>query len=399
MQHTIIFVWIVFSSLLIHGQSNDSIFCNNNILVGAQRFELYVPILDGKTVGFVGNQSSLVANTHTIDTLLSQDIKLVKIFSPEHGFRGKADAGEKVSSEIDKKTGLPIVSLYGSNKKPTGSDLKGIDIIIFDIQEVGARFYTYVSTLHLVMEACAENNVQLIVLDRPNPNGFYVDGPILNPKYKSFVGMHPVPIVHGMSIGEYAKMINGEKWLANNVVCDLKVIPCLDWDHSKYYQLPIKPSPNLPNMLSVYLYPSLCLFEGTVVSVGRGTDWPFQIAGHPEFKSGDFTFIPKSTEGAKNPKLNGQKCQGINFTESGLSVLQNQNQIQLSWFINFYEELNLKDQFFLSNNFINLLSGNSTFKSMVIAGKTEAEIRASWEPELTIFKAQRKKYLLYSDFN
>lgn len=380
-------------------QNSLPVFCNNEVTVGAERFDVYLDKLIGQKIGLVGNQSSLVGRTHLVDTLLSQGVDLVKLFSPEHGFRGEADAGEKVSSGIDQKTSLPIVSLYGSHKKPSPKDLEGIDVILFDIQDVGARFYTYISSLHYVMEACQEEGVKLIVLDRPNPNGFYVDGPVLNMKYKSFIGMHPVPIVHGMSIGEYAQMINGEDWLGENSKADLLVVPCLGWNHTKFYKLPTKPSPNLPNMLSVYLYPSLCLFEGTVVSVGRGTDWPFQIIGHPQFKNSQFSFIPEPNFGSKKPKLKGQECKGIDFIESGLSVMQNQHQIQLSWFMQFYNDLNLKEQFFLSNNFINLLAGSNTFKNNLINGLTEAEIRLTWEPALSEFKIKRKHYLLYSDFD
>ena len=380
------------------GQSNDPIFCNDEVSVGAANFDSYLPLLVNKKVALVGNHSSLVEKTHLVDTLLALEVDLVKIFSPEHGFRGEADAGEKVNSRQDNKTGLPIISLYGSHKKPTIDDLQGVEVVVFDIQDVGARFYTYISTLHLVMEACAEQKIKLLVLDRPNPNGFYVDGPVLNPAFKSFVGMHPVPIVHGLTVGEYAQMINGENWLPNELICDLTVVKCHNWDHSKLYRLPVKPSPNLPNMLSVYLYPSLCLFEGTVVSVGRGTDFPFQVIGHPRYNNSDFSFIPKPTVGAKSPKLEGVKCNGINFIESGLSVMQNQKQLQLKWFLEFYKDLTLKDRFFLSNNFINLLVGDAEFKTMVLAGKTEADIRASWEPALANYKKKRKRYLLYMDF-
>ncbi|MFK8044879.1 MAG: exo-beta-N-acetylmuramidase NamZ domain-containing protein [Crocinitomicaceae bacterium] len=393
-----------FSSLILlllsfsaGSQISSSVFCNDDVSVGSERLDEYLPMILDKKVGLVGNLSSRVGQSHLVDTLLSLEVELVKIFSPEHGFRGEADAGEKVNSNTDIKSGLPIVSLYGRHKKPTAEDLDGLDFLIFDIQDVGARFYTYISTLHFVMEACARNNVKLIVLDRPNPNGFYVDGPVLNPKYKSFVGMHPVPIVHGMTIGEYARMINGEHWLPNSIQCNLTVIKCSGWDHSKFYRLPIKPSPNLPNMLSVYLYPSLCFFEGTVVSVGRGTNWPFQIIGHPSFNS-EFSFTPIPNFGSKNPKLNGVKCKGVNFVEQGLSVLQNQKQIQLSWFIEFYKVLDLKEKFFLSNNFINLLAGDSSFKRQIINGESEALIRARWQPKLDQFKTIRKQYLLYADF-
>ncbi len=392
-----IFSFCLFNSL--GSQVSDSIFCNNEVEIGASRFDLYLNKIKGKKVALVGNQSSRVGKRHLVDILIDKNVDLVKLFSPEHGFRGEADAGEKVDSGVDNKTGLPIVSLYGKHKKPTWSDFKGIDIVLFDIQDVGARFYTYISTLHYVMEACAEQKKKIIVLDRPNPNGFFVDGPILESNYKSFVGMHPVPIVHGLTIGEYARMINGEKWLGSNEICDLEVVPCKGWDHNKFYKLPIPPSPNLPNMLSVYLYPSLCLFEGTVVSVGRGTDWPFQVAGHPLFNSGKFTFKPESNFGAKQPKLEGKNCLGINFSESGLNIMQNQKQLQLAWFIEFYEVLNLNNKFFLSNNFINLLSGSDQFKKSILSGDSESQIRESWEPELSNFKITRKQYLLYPDFN
>lgn len=262
----------------------EPLYCNKDVIPGAARFDQYIDLLKDKKVGVVGNQSSIVGTEHLVDTLRALGVNVVTVFSPEHGFRGDADAGEKVSSGIDSKTGLPIISLYGKNKKPSVEQLADVDILLFDIQDVGARFYTYISTLHYVMEAAAENSKQVIVLDRPNPNGHYVDGPVLNPKYKSFVGMHQVPVVHGMTVGEYAQMINGEKWLTGGKICDLKVVTCEGWDHTKFYELPIAPSPNLKNMTAIYLYPSLCFFEGTVVSVGRGTDFPFQVIGHPKME-------------------------------------------------------------------------------------------------------------------
>ena len=384
--------------IVLNVSAQNQLFCNKNVSVGAENLNDYLPSLVNKSVAVVGNQSSLIGDVHLVDSLLALDVKIVKVFSPEHGFRGKADAGEKVKSGIDSKTTLPIISLYGNNKKPNSDQLAGIDVVLFDIQDVGARFYTYISTLHYVMEACAQNNIKLIVLDRPNPNGHYVDGPILNLKYKSFVGMHQVPIVHGMTIGEYAQMINGEQWLPNDLKCDLTVINCEGWDHTSYYKLPIKPSPNLPNMLAIYLYPSLCLFEGTVVSVGRGTATPFQIVGHPYFEKGSFAFTPIPSEGAKHPKLENKMCYGIDFTAMGLNVIQKQNQIHLGWLIQFYKKLSLGQQFFLKNNFINLLAGSSTLQNQIISGLSEEEIRASWVSGLTDFKLVRKKYLLYSDF-
>jgi uncharacterized protein YbbC (DUF1343 family) len=378
--------------------AQTNLFCNQDVKVGAENTSEYLPFLANKKIGVVGNQSSLIVNTHLVDSLIRLNVDVAKVFSPEHGFRGKADAGEKVKSGIDTKTGLPIISLYGSNKKPTDEQLKGIDVLLFDIQDVGARFYTYISTLHYVMEACAENDIELIVLDRPNPNGHYVDGPVLNSKYKSFVGMHQVPVVHGMTIGEYAQMINGEKWLPNNLTSELTVVKCSGWDHSKFYKLPIKPSPNLPNMLSIYLYPSLCFFEGTVVSVGRGTNTPFQIVGHPGFEKDSFSFTPKPSDGAKHPKLENEKCYGIDFSAMGLNVIQKQDRIHLSWLIQFYKSLNLGQQFFLKNNFINLLAGSDELKNQISSGKSESEIRASWQTDLTEFKAKRVGYLLYKDF-
>lgn len=392
-------IFYLFSFVLSFSLSaQNQLFCNENVSVGAAHLEEYLPSLENKKVAIVGNQSSMIGAKHLVDSLLTLNVNIVKVFSPEHGFRGKADAGEKVKSGVDSKTGLPIISLYGSNKKPKVEQLAGVDIVLFDIQDVGARFYTYISTLHYVMEACAENEVELIVLDRPNPNGHYVDGPVLDLKYKSFVGMHQVPIVHGMTVGEYAQMINGEQWLPNDLKCDLKVVKCKGWNHQQFYKLPIKPSPNLPNMLSIYLYPSLCLFEGTVVSVGRGTTTPFQIVGHPGFEKDSFSFQPTPVDGAKHPKLENELCYGIDFTAMGLNVIQKQNQIHLGWLIQFYKKLNLGQQFFLKNNFINLLAGSNILQNQIIAGKSEVEIRESWKDGLAEFKEKRKKYLLYIDF-
>ncbi len=376
-------------------------FCNDEISVGAARMELYLDSLQGLRVGVVGNQSSLVDGVHLVDTLLSKGINVSTIFSPEHGFRGKADAGEKINNEVDEKTGIPIISLYGKNRKPKSEQLNNVDVLLFDIQDVGVRFYTYISTLHNVMEAAAENNKKVIVLDRPNPNGHYVDGPVLEMKYTSFVGMHKVPVVHGMTIGEYARLINEEEWLANNEKCNLNVIACDGWNHDKFYELPIPPSPNLPNMTAVYLYPSLCFFEGTVVSIGRGTEHPFQIVGHPEYNSAAlgeaFSFVPTPNEGAKHPKLENEKCNGIDLHEKDLIELREKEKIDLSYLIEFYAELGLGEKFFLETNFINLLAGNGTLKKQIIAEIDLTEIRKSWEPELEEFKLLRNKYLLYSD--
>lgn len=366
------------------------------IIVGSERTAEYLKALEGKKVGIVANHTSMIKGTHLVDSLLSLKINVIKVFSPEHGFRGDADAGEEVSSDLDKKTGVPIISLYGKNKKPTPEQIKDLDIIIFDIQDVGARFYTYISTMHYMMEACAENHKKLIILDRPNPNGHYVDGPILEDKFKSFVGMHPVPIVHGMTIGEYARMINGERWLANKIKCDLIVITTENYDHTKYYQLPIKPSPNLPNMSAVYLYPSLCLFEGTPISVGRGTDKPFQVLGHPKMNSDRYTFIPKSMPGAKSPKLEGEKCYGHDLSLFGTEYTKGKGSLNLFWLIDIYTNFHDKKGFF--NTMFPLLSGTEKLQQQIEAGVIEEEIYTSWKEGITQFKKIRKKYLLYKDF-
>ena len=380
----------------------EPLYCNASVTVGAALMTEYLPLLEGKKVAVVGNQSSMIGTTHLVDSLKSRGVNVVKVFSPEHGFRGDADAGEKVSSETDAKTGLPIISLYGSNKKPTAEQLADIDILLFDIQDVGARFYTYISTLHYVMEAAAENKKQIIVLDRPNPNGHYVDGPVLNPKYKSFVGMHPIPVVHGMTIGEYAQMINGESWLAGGAKADLKVIKCSGWDHTKYYELPIAPSPNLKNMTAIYLYPGLCFFEGTVVSIGRGTDLPFQVIGHPKMKAAEqehlYSFKPMPNAAAAHPVLEGQLCFGYDLSKTDVKEFRAKRKIDLSYLLEFYTKLNLGAAYFLKSNFINNLAGTDQLKAQIIAGKTLEEIEASWQTELNVFKEKRKAYLLYADF-
>jgi uncharacterized protein YbbC (DUF1343 family) len=366
------------------------------IVVAANRTTAYLPLLKGKKVGVVGNHSSMINQTHLVDSLLSLEINVVKVFSPEHGFRGNADAGEKVNSNIDEKTKLPIVSLYGKNKKPSNEQLKGLDVVVFDIQDVGTRFYTYISTMSYIMEACAENNIKVIVLDRPNPTGHYVDGTILNPKFSSFIGMHQVPIVHGMTIGEYAKMVNGEHWLADSITCDLTVIEMENYDHNSTYSLPLKPSPNLPNMKSIYLYPSLCLFEGTPMSIGRGTDKPFQIIGHPKMDSVNYSFTPKSMDGAKNPKLKNEKCYGVDLSLKEENELRNSAKLDLSWLITVYQNYGDKAHFFGSS--FNLLAGNDELQNQLKEGLSEDDIKASWQDGLTHFKEIRKKYLLYKDF-
>lgn len=366
------------------------------IKVGAEQVGKYLPLLKDKKIGVVANHTSMINNTHLVDSLVALNMNVVKVFSPEHGFRGKADAGEKVNSDVDEKTGLPIVSLYGKNKKPTPEQIAELDVLIFDIQDVGARFYTYISTMHYVMEAAAENNNKIIILDRPNPNGHYVDGPILEKEFSSFIGMHPIPTVHGMTVGEYAQMINGENWLAGGKKCDLTVIKNLNYTHKSFYELPIKPSPNLPNMASVYLYPSLCLFEGTPISVGRGTDKPFQILGHPLIKSEKHSFIPKPTEGAKNPKLNGEKCYGYDLTFFGEEYIKKKPYLNLFWIMDIYKNYPNKEEFFTKS--FNLLVGTDRLKQQLKDGVSEQDIYKSWQPGLTQFKQTRKKYLLYPDF-
>ena len=358
----------------------------SQIKVGAERTESYLPMIKNKRVAIVGNQTSMIHNTHLVDSLIALKVDLIKIFSPEHGFRGNEDAGEKIEDGVDNKTNLPIISIYGKNKKPTKKQLEKIDVILFDIQDVGARFYTYISTLHYVMESCSENNIKLIVLDRPNPNGHYIDGPILEKEFSSFVGMHPVPIVHGMTIGEYAKMINGERWI--NEICDLTIIPMNGYTHDMSYNLPIKPSPNLPNSRSINLYPSLCLFEGTNISVGRGTAYPFQHFGSPYLRS-KYSFTPISSYGSKYPKYENTTCFGIDlrFQDDYLTSLN------LNWIISAYKECPEKDKFF--NNFFDKLAGTKKLREQIINGKTTKEIKKGWKQEIDDFLIIRNNYLLY----
>lgn len=369
---------------------------DDNTLNGAERINDYISELKDKKIAIVANHTSMIGKSHIVDTLLALKIKVVKVFAPEHGFRGMADAGEKVNTAIDDKTGLPIISLYGKNKKPTADQLKDIDIVLFDIQDVGARFYTYISTMTYVMEACAENQKQMIILDRPNPNGHYVDGPVLKAPLKSFVGMHQVPIVHGMTVGEYALMVNGEKWLSNGIQCPLKVISVKNYDHLSLYTVPIAPSPNLKSMQSIYFYPTTCLFEGTVMSVGRGTIDPFTMAGHPDYKSSTFNFTPISQPGAKDPKFKDQICYGINFKESGYGGDEPLTKIRLEWLIEIYTNFENKEVFF--TNFFDQLVGNSTIKQDIISETDALKIQTNWSQEVNDFKKIRKKYLLYKDF-
>jgi uncharacterized protein YbbC (DUF1343 family) len=413
---SILTIFLVFI-LFVFGKAQNRNKQPNNVKVitGAERMELYISTLKGKSVAVFANQTSMIGNTHLVDSLAKLGIKLVKIFGPEHGFRGIADAGEHVKDGIDKKSGLPVISLYGDHKKPTKEDLQDVDIVLFDIQDVGVRFYTFISSLEYVLEACLENKKSLLVLDRPNPNGFYVDGPILNMKFKSFIGMQPIPIVYGMTMGEYAQMLAGENWLSaeanknyrykNSIENEttlpflFKVIACKNYDHNTKYVLPVNPSPNLREIQSIYLYPSTCFFEGTVLSEGRGTDKPFQIFGHPSLPNTLFSFTPKPNEGAKSSKCFNQLCYGWNLNNTKEEVLKTiDNKIQLKYLIEAYKLFPNKDSFFLVNNFFNKLAGNDVLMQQIKASKTEKDIKKSWEKDLQKFKLRRKKYLLYKDF-
>lgn len=366
------------------------------IAAGAAQYHKYIPLLQGKRVGVTANHTSLIDGTHLVDALLQNGVNVVRIYAPEHGFRGKADAGASLSSTKDEATGLDIVSLYGKNHKPTPEQLQGIDCMLFDMQDVGLRFFTYLSTLHYIMEACAEQGIPVIVLDRPNPNGHYVDGPILEPEHRSFVGMHPIPVVHGMTLGELAGMINGERWLKNGLQCSLTVIPCTGYTHRSRYELPVKPSPNLPNMQAIYLYASLCFFEGTAVSLGRGTAFPFQVFGHPDFKGVyHFSFTPEAVEGATNPPLKGRQCYGVDLRNFPQEQLRSEGRIRLEWLLNAYRHFQSKDKFFLP--YFSKLWGTARIRQLIEQGATEAEIRASWAAGVATFKAQRARYLLYEE--
>jgi uncharacterized protein YbbC (DUF1343 family) len=382
----------------INTVAQDSISYKTDILVGAQIDTAYSEILKGERVAIVGNQTSMIGEEHIVDHLLQLGIEVKKVFAPEHGFRGKEDAGKKINDGLDAKTGLPIMSLHGRRKKPTTEDLFDVDVVIFDIQDVGARFYTYISTMHYVMEACAEQNKLFLIMDRPNPNGHYVDGPVLKEGNESFVGLHPVPIVHGMTIGEYAQMINGEGWLKDGVKCNLKVVKCENYEHADFYKLPVKPSPNLPNMSSIYLYPSLCLFEGTQVSIGRGTDKQFQLAGSPFNSTGDFKFTPEPKPGASKPKHDGKECMGYDLSEFGNTHMRGVGVLYLKWIVEFYKNSLDKAHFFRKDGFFRLLTGDRSIQKMIVAGKTAEEIAKTWQEEIIAFKKVRAKYLLYPDF-
>ena len=365
------------------------------VKTGAERTPLYIPLLKNKKVGLVANHTSTIGKVHLADTLVRSGVNLVKIFSPEHGFRGESGAGDEIGNSTDNKTGLPVISLYGSRKKPDPADLKGIDIMVYDIQDVGVRFYTYISTLHYVMEACAEQQIPLVIIDRPNPLGYYTDGPVLDTNYRSFVGMHPIPVVYGMTAGELAGMINGEGWLAGNLSCELTVIPCVNYSHDFRYSLPVNPSPNLNAMEAVYLYPSLCFFEGTIMSLGRGTDFPFRVIGHPDFPVKEFHFTPQANAGNKNPLFKGEICYGIDYRSFSTNELQSMDQINLQWLIDVYNNMNMKEMFF--TNYIDKLAGTNTLRQQILNGWSQDQIRKSWQDDLNRFREKRKKYLIYKD--
>ena len=410
------FIFIVVFLIYKTALSQAVACADSTILPGAYRVAQYLPYLEGKRVGVFANQTSVVENSHLVDTLRKSGINIVKIFAPEHGFRGTAGAGEKLANDVDASTGIPIISLYGKRVKPTAADLNNVDVLLFDVQDVGVRFYTYLSSLQYFMESAFENGKPLIVLDRPNPNGFFVDGPVLEPAYKSFIGMQPVPVVYGMTIGEYAGMIAGEHWLSeaanaaytasattgsvSNATPPIVVVPCVNYHHAARYQLPVNPSPNLPSMHAIYMYPSTCFFEGTHLSEGRGTEHPFEIFGHPALPDSLFAFTPQSTAAARDPKLKNQLCYGWNITAAPVKP-----RLQLQWLLNAFKLFPAKQPFFIApksgqpqDYFFNKLAGNSTLMRQVLHGDSEAQIRKSWQPQLQEFKKIRKKYLLYPDF-
>ena len=403
MPHIYTMIRIAFFSLLLTACSSASIQNETNqtaadeittpeIQVGASRFDDYLPLLQDKNVGMVVNHTTVVGETHLVDSLLARGILIKKIFAPEHGFRGDTPAGDKISNEVDAKTGLPILSLYGSHYKPTAEDLSGLDVVIFDIQDVGARFYTYTSTMSYVMEACAENGLPFIVLDRPNPIGNMVDGPVLEEAQKSFVGLHPIPIAYGLTMGELATMINNEGWLENGVKADLRVVKLLNWNHNSTYNLPISPSPNLPNDHSIAWYPSICLFEGTMMSLGRGTTFPFEVLGYPSPEFGDFQFTPVPIPGmSMDPKHQDKVCYGIDLRQAPVP-----NAVDLNYLIDFYNKTPDGESFF--NNYFELLAGTPDLRKQIEQGMSQADIKATWQEKLTAYKAIRKKHLLYDDF-
>lgn len=395
-----IFIILLFSysnSLLSQNENKSllKLVKATDVYSGSQSTEEYFPLIKEKKIALVSNHTSRINQIHLVDSLLSAGFNVTTLFCPEHGFRGEEEAGKNINNSKDSKTGIPLISLYGKRRKPTEKDMQDIDIVLFDIQDVGVRYYSYISTLTYVMESCAENDIPLIVLDKPNPNGFYIDGPVLQKEYTSFVGLHPVPIVYGMTIGEYALMVNGEKWLNNEIQCELTVIKNRDYDHNMIVKLSHKPSPNLPNWFAVYLYPSLALFEGTIMSVGRGTDEAFQIFGHPDYALGFFIFKPESKPGAKNPKYDGQVCYGQNLISYALNYKSNPRSLNLNWILESYRYFGHNGGFF--NNYFNTLVGNKSLQAHIRERKKEDEIRSYWENNLNEFKKIRAKYLLYPD--
>lgn len=376
-------------------QTNLTVKEYSTVSVGAEQFENYLTKLKNKRVGIVTNITGVIGKTSIVDTLLKLKVNVKKIFGPEHGFRSDADAGQKVKNNKDPKTGIAVISLYGANKKPTKEQLKDLDILIYDIQDIGVRFYTYISTMTYVMEACAESKKELLIMDRPNPNGFYIDGPVLKEEYKSFLGVHKVPLVYGMTCGEYANMVNAEGWLKNKITCRLSVITLKNYNRNASYNLPVNPSPNIPNSKAVLLYPSLGLFEGTPVSLGRGTPFPFQVIGHPAYPDTAFSFTPKASKLSMEPKYLNKRCYGIDLRNDQY-LREHPEKLNLSWLMQVYRDLK-RDDFFEMN--FNYHSGNKELQSQIKQGMAEEEIRKSWQAELEIFKNIRKKYLLYPDFN
>ena len=388
---------LLFSCSNAQKEDNVEDTISTNIIVGAERTSEYFPFLNGKKIGIVANQTSVIGNSHLVDSVHYSGFNVVKVFGPEHGFRGKAADGEHVDNSIDQKTGIPIVSLYGAHRKPSQTSLDGIDLMIFDIQDVGARFYTYISTMSYMMEACAENDIEFLVLDRPNPHGDYIDGPVLEKNHSSFVGLHPIPVVHGMTVGEYAQMVNGEGWLIHEIKCKLTVISCMNYDHKMIYKLPIAPSPNLPNNTAIQLYPSLCFFEGTFISIARGTEFQFQVFGHPDYLLGNFTFTPEEIPGvAKHPKYEGELCFGQSLKSYADGILATERKLHLNWLINVYDFFDESDDFF--THYFVKLAGTNELQIQIYEGKSEEQIRASWQDDLSKFRQIRKKYLIYTDF-
>lgn len=386
-----------FAGYNLHLKKDIVHFDRDKPVTGADQTNEYIKYLVGKKVGLCANNTSVIGNIPSLDSLISRGVKILRAFGPEHGFRGAAGAGSVIEDEIDKKTDVPIISLFGNHYKPTKEEMKGIEVMIFDMQDVGVRFYTYSSTLFYIMEACAENNVELIVLDRPNPLGSYVDGPVLDKDFKSFVGLNPIPVVHGLTFGEYAMMINGEKWLANGLSCKLRVIKMKNFNHNRTYDLPIAPSPNLNTQQSIQLYPSLCFFEGTDVSEGRGTLFPFTIIGSPLLNGKyKFSFVPESIKGmSMRPKHLGQVCYGLDLREFDTRIFNKNGRINLKWLIDLYNAYQDKGQFFSRQKSFDRLAGSSSLRLQIMEGKSEEEIQKSWEPELSAYKTMRKRYLLY----